>query len=130
MQGGAGSIGAAVLFGNATADCQTPYNGGCKVALGSAGCCRVIGECNCRLLDALAGEFRGRGKESHARHIIGECNCRLLDALAGELRGRGKESNVRRIIGECNCRLLDALAGELRGRGKESNVPHIFGECN
>ena len=53
------------------------------------------------------------------RRIIGECNCRLLDALAEELRGRGKESNVRHIIGECNCRLLDALAGELRGRGKE-----------
>ena len=82
----------------------------------------IIGECNCRLLDALAGEFRGRGKESNVRHIIGECNCRLLDALAGELRGRGKESNVRHIIGECNCRLLDALAGELRGRGKETTV--------
>ena len=42
---------------------------------------RVIWECNCRLLDALSGGFRGRGKESHARNIIGECNCRLLDAL-------------------------------------------------
>ena len=30
---------------------------------------------------AMAGEFRGRGKESNVRHIIGECNCRLLDAL-------------------------------------------------
>ena len=58
---------------------------------------------------AMAGVFRGRGKESNVRHIIGECNCRLLDALAGEFRGHAKESNVRRIIGECNCRLLDAL---------------------
>ena len=70
----------------------------------------TIGECNnYRFLDALAGEFRGRGKESHVRHIIGECNCRLLDALAGECRGRGKESHVLHIIGECNCRLQDAL---------------------
>ena len=68
---------------------------------------------------AMAGVFRGRGKESNVCHIIGECNCRLLDALAGELRGCGKESNVRHIIRECICRLLDALAGELRGRGKE-----------
>ena len=30
---------------------------------------------------AMAGEFKARGKESNARHIIGECNCRLLDAL-------------------------------------------------
>ena len=30
---------------------------------------------------AMAGEFRARGKESNVRHIIGECNCRLLDAL-------------------------------------------------
>ena len=37
----------------------------------------------------MAGEFRGRGKESNVRHIIGECNCRVLDALAGEFRGRG-----------------------------------------
>ena len=49
-----------------------------------------IGECNYRLLDAFAGEFRGRGKESNARHIIGECNYKLLDALAGEFRGRVK----------------------------------------
>ena len=53
------------------------------------------------------------------RHIIRECNCRLLDALAGEFRGRGKESNVRHIIGECNYRFLDALEGEFRGRGRK-----------
>ena len=68
---------------------------------------------------AMAGEFRGRGKESNVRRIIGECNYRFLDALAGEFRGRGKGSHVRHIIGECNCRLPDALAGVLRGRGKE-----------
>ena len=79
-----------------------------------------IGECNCRFLDALAGEFRGRGKESNVRHIIGESKYRFLDALAGEFRGRGKESNVRRIIEECNCRVLDALSGGFRGCGKES----------
>ena len=28
-----------------------------------------------------SGEFRARGKESNVRHIIGECRCRLLDAL-------------------------------------------------
>ena len=50
---------------------------------------RLIGECNSRLLDALAGEFRGRAKESHVRHIIGEYNCRLPDALAREFTGRG-----------------------------------------
>ena len=61
------------------------------MALGSDWRCRVIGECKCRLLDALAGELRGRGKESNVRHIIRECICRLLDALAGELRGCGKE---------------------------------------
>ena len=72
-----------------------------------------FGGCNCWLLDALAGGFRGRGKESNARHIIGECNYRFLDALAGEFRGRGKESNVPHIIGECNCRVLDALSGGL-----------------
>ena len=59
---------------------------------------------------AMAGEFRGRGQESNVRRIIGECNCRLLDALAGEFRGRGKESHVRNVIGECNGRLRDALA--------------------
>ena len=31
--------------------------------------------------------------------VIRECNSRLLDALAGELRGRGKESNVRILLG-------------------------------
>ena len=30
---------------------------------------------------AMAGEFRAHGKESNARHILGERNCRLLDAL-------------------------------------------------
>ena len=65
----------------------------------------------------MAGVFRGRGKESNAWHIIGECNCRLLDALTGEFRGCAKESNVRRIIGECNNRFPDALAGKFTGRG-------------
>ena len=41
----------------------------------------------------------------------------MLDALAGEFRGCGKDSNVRRNIGECNCRVLDALAGEFKGLG-------------
>ena len=59
------------------------------MALGSDWRCRVIRECNCRLLDALAGVLRDRGKESNARHNIGEYNCRLLDALAGEFTGRG-----------------------------------------
>ena len=30
---------------------------------------------------AMAGVFRGRGWASHVRHTIGECKCRLLDAL-------------------------------------------------
>ena len=47
------AIGGGVLLGKATADCQTPYNGGFKVVMGCAGWCRVIGERNCRLLDAL-----------------------------------------------------------------------------
>ena len=37
----------------ATANTRTPYNGGLKVALGCEWRCRVIGECNCRFLDAL-----------------------------------------------------------------------------
>ena len=37
----------------------------------------------------MAGGFRGRGQESNARHIIGVCNCRVLDALAGGFRGCG-----------------------------------------
>ena len=49
--------------------------------------CRVFGERNRRLLDALVGGFRGRGKES-------ECNCRELDALSGGFRGCGEESNA------------------------------------
>ena len=53
------AIGAAVLLGNVTADCQTPYNGGCKVALGSDWCWCVIGERNCRLLDALERWVQG-----------------------------------------------------------------------
>ena len=69
----------------------------------------IFGDCNCRLPDALAEEFRGRGKESHVRNIFGECDCRLLDALSGGFRGRGKEIHVRNIIVYCNCRLLDAL---------------------
>ena len=81
-----------------------------------------IGDCNCRVLDALAGEFRGCVKESDTRHIFGECNCRVLDALSGEFRGCGQESNTRHIFGECNCRALDALSGEFRGCVKESNV--------
>ena len=71
--------------------CRTAVAGGC-----GAGFALCPGEF------PMAGVFRGRGKESHVRHIIGECNCRLLDALAGEFRGRGKESHVRHIIGECN----------------------------
>ena len=38
----------------------------------------------------------------------------MLDALAREFRGCGKNSNVRRNIGECNCRVLDALAGRVQ----------------
>ena len=86
-----------------------------------------IGKCNCKALDALAGELRGCVRESDAQRIIGECNCRLRDALAGEFKGCVKESNAQRIIGECNCRVLDALAGGLRGRGQESNARHIIG---
>ena len=56
---------------------------------------RACAWCNCRVLDALAGEFRGGVKVSDARYIIGECNCRALDALAGECRGCVKENNVR-----------------------------------
>ena len=90
---------------------------GCVGRAGAGGCeaRRALGSRD----SAMAGVFRGRGWESNVRHIIGECNCRLLDALAGEFTGRGKESNVRHIIGEYNCRLQDALAGEFRGRGKE-----------
>ena len=47
------AIGGAVLLGNAIADCLTSYNGGFKVVMGCDGWCRVIGEGNCRLLDAL-----------------------------------------------------------------------------
>ena len=54
-----------------------------------------IGECNCKALDVLAGEFRGCVKESNVRYIIGEYNCKALDALAGEFRGCVRESNVR-----------------------------------
>ena len=50
--------------------------------------------------------------------LLGKCNCKALDALAGEFRGCVKESNAQRIIGGCICRLRDALAGELRGRVK------------
>ena len=32
------------------------------------------------------------GEESNVWDIIGEYNCRLLDALAGEVRGREKEN--------------------------------------
>ena len=47
--------GGAVLLGNVTADadCQTLYNGGLKVVIGCEWWRRVIGECNCRFLDAL-----------------------------------------------------------------------------
>ena len=38
--------------------------------------------------------------ESHVRNTFGECNCRLLDALAGEFRGRGKANHVGNIFGE------------------------------
>ena len=89
-----------------------------------------IGKCNCKALDALAGEFRGCVKESNARYIIGEYNCKALDALAGEFSGCVRESDAQRIIGECNCKALDALAGEFRGCVKESNTQRIIGECN
>ena len=54
------------------------------------------------------------------RYIIGECNCKALDALAGEFRGCVRESDAQRSIGERNCKALDALAGEFRGYVKES----------
>ena len=81
-----------------------------------------IGECICRVLDALAGEFKGCRKESSARHIIGECNYGVLDTLVGEFRGYHNKNTARLIIGECNCRVLDTLSGEFRGCGQESNV--------
>ena len=31
--------------------------------------------------EAMAGEFRFRGKESNVRHFVGECHCRLQDVL-------------------------------------------------
>ena len=81
-----------------------------------------IGECNCRVLDALAGEFRGCVKENNAQRHIRECNCKALDALAGEFRGCVKENNAQRHFRKCNCKVLDALAGEFRGRVKENNA--------
>ena len=47
-----------------------------------------------KLRESLAGEFRGYVRESDAQRIIGECNCKALDALAGEFRGCVKESNA------------------------------------
>ena len=47
------AIGGAVLLGNASADCQTPYNGGFQVVMVCEWWRCVIGEGNCRLLDAL-----------------------------------------------------------------------------
>ena len=70
----------------------------------------------------MAGEFRGCGKESNARHIVGECNCRVPDALAGEFRGCGKGSNARHIIGECYCRVLDACRDSYREKRSEVEI--------
>ena len=51
------------------------------------------------MLDALAGEFRGCGKDS-VRHNIGECNCRVLDALAGRVpRSREGQQCVEYFLG-------------------------------
>ena len=41
------------------AEGQTPYNGGFKVVMGCDGWWSVIGECNCRLLDALQWWVQG-----------------------------------------------------------------------
>ena len=49
---------------------------------------RVRGGCGlCSREITMAGEFRGGGRDSNVRRIIGECNCRFLDALAGEFKG-------------------------------------------
>ena len=104
-----------------------------------------IGECNCKALDALAGEFRARqgkqcaayywGMQLQSARRIGRRVQRLRQGrqcaayywgmqlqiarrIGRGFRGRGQESNARHIIGECNCRVLDALAGEFRGRVK------------
>ena len=89
-----------------------------------------IGECNCKALDALAGEFGGCVKESDAqRIIIGECNCKALDALAGEFRGCVEESDAQCIIREYKCKALDALAGEFRGCVKETMRSVLLGNA-
>ena len=95
--------------------CETAVAGYVRAVLAL----RLFGNASIRWTQVCAAE-------SNVRRIIGECNCRLLDALSGALRGRGKESYVRNIIGECNCRLLDALSGGFRGRGKESHVCGIL----
>ena len=41
----------AMLFGKAIAHCQTPYDGGFKVALGFRRLRCVSGKCDCNLLD-------------------------------------------------------------------------------
>ena len=59
-----------VLLGNAIADCETHWQEGSEVASGKAihsvllqsDTQRIIAACNCRVLDALAGGFRGRVK--------------------------------------------------------------------
>ena len=43
-----------MFLGNATADCQTQYNGGLKVVMGCRWWRCIFGECNCGLLDAFS----------------------------------------------------------------------------
>ena len=47
---------------------------------------------------AMAGGFRGRGKEAMCRILSGNVIA-LRDALAGGFRGRGKEAMCRILLG-------------------------------
>ena len=92
-----------ILLGNATADCWTPYEGGLKVVMGCDWWCRVIGECNCRLLDALSRWAQG----GHGLQLVVPCYWGMQLQIARRL------IMVRLVVpcysGECNCSLLDAL---------------------
>ena len=98
----------------------------------------IIVECVFKFPDVLAGEFTGR--EIYDKLL--EHNCRLLEALAGEFRGYVKQSNIWYTITDtyiywqessevaeytpyywkCNCILLDVLVGKVKGHRKENNI--------
>ena len=95
------------------------------MALGSDWWCRVIGECNCRLLDALAKTKQGCARNAVFYNRNGCGWARRWKVSDGQVRAVSAlcPRYVRALFALCSRKI--AMTGEFRACGKKSNVRFI-----